>query len=292
MQQASASGISAPNARLAVLALLVAAFAIGCSPIFVRLSELGPVATGCYRTALGAPVLVLMARGERLASGTDLALLTLAGFCFAGDLATWHWSIRLTSVANATLLANLAPIVVTAGAWFLFGERITLGFLGALAGAVLGCAVLAADRLALGSGLAGDGLALATAFFYGGYFLVLSRVRARVGAAQAMAVTAITCSLFLLPLAMLSGEAMLPPSPRGWLILVALALVSQVAGQTLIGWALKHLPASYSALSLLLQPVVAALLAWSLLGESLGGFQIAGGLIILASIAAGRRASR
>jgi drug/metabolite transporter (DMT)-like permease len=157
---------------------------------------------------------------------------------------------------------------------------------------VIGCAVLAGDRVSLASGIDGDGLALVTALFYGSYFLVLSRVRARVGTMLAMAVTAGSCSMFLLPAALVSGESMVPQSLHAWAILLGLALVSQVAGQTLIGWALKHLPASYSSVSLLLQPVVAASLAWLLLGERLGIFQVVGGMIILASIVAARRASR
>ncbi|HLY58850.1 MAG TPA: DMT family transporter [Stellaceae bacterium] len=291
---AGAAQSSDHHARLAVAALLVAALAVGCSPIFVRLSEIGPTTTAFYRTALGTPILALWAVGERARppAGRDLALLCLAGFCFAGDLACWHWSIKLTTVANASLLANLAPILVTLGAACLFGERITGGFLAALAGAIVGSAVLASDRLSLGEGLAGDVLALVTATFYASYFLVLSRVRARVGAAQAMAINAAACSLFLLPPALLSGESFLPATQYGWVVLFGLALVSQVAGQTLIGWSLRHLPASYSAVSLLLQPVVAAVLAWAVLAEALTWHQVLGGLVILASIALARRASR
>jgi drug/metabolite transporter (DMT)-like permease len=216
----------------------------------------------------------------------------MAGFCFAGDLFFWHWSIRLTSVATATLLANLAPIFVTIGAAILFGERVTRGFAAALAGAILGSAILAGERLSLGRDLAGDALGLVTSWFYAGYFLVLSRVRAHASAAITACWTAAISSLLLLPLALLSGESMLPPTLKGWAVLFGLALVSQVAGQTLIVWALKHLPASYSSVSLLLQPVVAATLAWSLLDERSSWQQAIGGAVILVSIVAARRASR
>jgi drug/metabolite transporter (DMT)-like permease len=273
--------------RLAIAALFVAAFAIGCSPIFVRLSEVGPTVTAFYRTALAAPVLIAwaVAEGAPPPSPRDMRLLALAGFCFAGDLACWHWSIHFTSVANATVLANLAPIFVSIGAALWLGERITRGLLMSLAGAIGGSIVLASRGLSLQGGLLGDLLGLATAMFYGSYFLALSFVRARVSAAMAMAVTVTACSAFLLPAALLSGESFLPATAHGWIILVGLAMVSQVAGQTLIGWALAHLPASYSAVSLLLQPAIAALLAWTLLGERLGLVQACGGLIILVSVA-------
>ena len=49
----------------------------------------------------------------------------------------------------------------------------------------------------------------------------------------------------------------------GWTILLGLALISHAAGQGLIAYALAHLPATFSSVGLLLQPVVAAFFAWS-----------------------------
>jgi drug/metabolite transporter (DMT)-like permease len=85
--------------------------------------------------------------------------------------------------------------------------------------------------------------------------------------------------------AVLSGETLLPASAAGWTVLVGLALVSQVIGQGLIAFAFRHLPAAFSALSLLLQPVVAAVLAALLLGEDLSLLQAGGGLVVLVGIA-------
>src|SRR5690242_6892675 len=116
-------------ATWALAALLFGGIAIALSPIFVRLSELGPTATAFYRTALAVPALFLWMQAEgrigrrvrkapqpaatgRLPPRAAWALATPA-FFLAGDLALWHWSIRFTSVANATLLANFTPIFVT-----------------------------------------------------------------------------------------------------------------------------------------------------------------------------------
>lgn len=72
-------------------------------------------------------------------------------------------------------------------------------------------------------------------------------------------------------------------------MVLGLALVSHVGGQGLIAYALAYLPAAFSSLTLLLQPAVAALLAWLLLGESLGAPQAAGGAIVLLGILVARR---
>ena len=85
---------------------------------------------------------------------------------------------------------------------------------------------------------------------------------------------------------------MWPETGRAWLILLALALTGQVAGQTLIAYAFKHLPASFSAVGLLMQPAVAALLGWIVLHEAMGWVQGVGAGVILSGIIVCRRGSR
>ena len=106
-----------------------------------------------------------------------------------------------------------------------------------------------------------------------------------------MAVTSTITALLLLPVALASGEPMLPHSAGGWWILIGLALVSHAAGQGLIAYALAHLPAAFSSVSLLFQPVMAALFAWALLAESLVPLQILGACVVLAGIYLARRGS-
>jgi hypothetical protein len=62
---------------------------------------------------------------------------------------------------------------------------------------------------------------------------------------------------------------MLPPHLL-YGVLAAVALVSQVLGQSLVAHALAGLPAAFSSVALLLQPTIAAALAWAILGEALG----------------------
>ena len=95
----------------------------------------------------------------------------------------------------------------------------------------------------------------------------------------------------LLPVALLSPQPSLPQSPAGWAILAALALVSQVLGQGLIAFGFVHLSASLSSVSLLLQPVLATLLAWALFSETIGPSQLIGGGVVLGGIWLARRGS-
>jgi drug/metabolite transporter (DMT)-like permease len=290
--------------RFSFPALLLGASAIGLAPILVRLSEVGPTSTAFYRLALALPVLLIWcgfsgelrrrengavdasSRSGRHGLGKAAwAGFALAGFLFAGDLAFWHASIRMTTVTNATLLTNLAPLLVMAGARFWFFERITpavlTGFMVASAGAVL--LVGGSFQLSLEHVL-GDLLALVTAIFYAGYLLTVKHLRAQYSTVAIMAFSGLFSSLFLLLASVAMGESLWVGSTRGWMLLILLALFSHVGGQGMITYALAHLPASFSSVSLLLQPVVAAALAWLLLAERLGIWQLAGGAVVLTGI--------
>lgn len=282
--------------RPALPALLLGATFIALSPIFVRLSEAGPTATAFWRTALALPALwpLCLAQGPRTAFvRAPRRLLLAAGLAFAGDLAFWHAAIGLTSVANSTLLANLASLFVTVAAWWFFGQRPTIVFLVGLGLALAGVALLVQSSVRFAAaGLLGDGFGLVTALFYATYLVAVKALRDRgVDTWLIMAVTSTITTIVLLPIALAMGERLWPASATGWLDLFGLALVSHAAGQGLIAYALAGLPAAFSSVSLLLQPVMATLFAWMLLGEPVGMLQLAGGVIVLAGIYFARRAS-
>ena len=75
-------------------------------------------------------------------------------------------------------------------------------------------------------------------------------------------------------------------------MLVAVALVSQVLGQSLVAYALAGLPAAFSSVALLLQPTIAAALAWTILGEALGPWQAVGGAVVLVGVVLARSGDR
>jgi drug/metabolite transporter (DMT)-like permease len=163
-----------------------------------------------------------------------------------------------------------------------------------LGAALTGVSLLVHTSLEFSStGLAGDALGVVTAMFYAGYILAVKGLRDRGETTlHLMAVTSTVTAALLFPVALATGEPMLPVSASGWWILVGLALVSHAAGQGLIAYALAHLPAAFSSVSLLFQPVMAALFAWVLLAEPLARLQVTGGLIVLLGIYLARRGSR
>jgi drug/metabolite transporter (DMT)-like permease len=270
--------------------------AIGFAPIFVRLSEVGPSATAFWRITLALPALLLWAGLEKRGSAgskNGWPLLAAAGLFFAADLAIWHWSIKFTLVANATLEANLASVFVTLFAWWFFGQKASRWFLAAMALSIFGTGLLVTKNAQVShESLFGDALGVSTAIFYAGYLLTVKVARDRGHAtSRIMAVSGVVTALVLLPVAYFSGEKLLPVSAHGWLNLVALALISHLGGQSLIAYALAGLPAQFASVALLVQPATAAVAAWLILGESLGPLQMLGGLILLGGIFLARQNS-
>ena len=285
-----------PAPAKALAALFTGAVFIALSPIWVRVAEIGPTASAFWRVMLAVPLLwasCLVLSKKTSGEKPSAYLLWAAGIAFAGDLAFWHWSIRYTSVANSTLLANLASIFVTLGAWILWGQRPTRLFLAGLAAALVGTALLVRASLGFSSSaLLGDAFGVVTALFYAWYLMTVKKLRdAGAATLQLMAITTTITAVLLFPVALASGEALTPPTAASWLKLAGLAWISHCAGQGLIAYALAHLGASFSAVGLLLQPVMAGTFAWVLLGEPLAALQVAGGAIVLAGIYLARRGS-
>lgn len=281
--------------RAAILAPLAGAVTTAFAPILVRLSEIGPSETAFYRFLLAVPLywaIALAAPGDhgRTRHGGPSGpraylLMALAGAFFAGDMSAWHYSIHMTTVANASLLLNVTPVFVVVGGWLLFRKRVTGTFMLGLTVAMAGVVVLSGASLAFSRRhLVGDLLGVVTAVFYAAYQLTVERLRQRYSTNTIMMYAIPASALVTLPIAILSGGTLAVTTPAGWAVLLALAAGPQVLGQGLIAWALAHLPASFVSVSLLVQPIVAAAVAWVLFGEGMGMQQAIGAIAVLAGI--------
>jgi drug/metabolite transporter (DMT)-like permease len=221
-----------------------------------------------------------------LASFRDPGFLW-AGVFFAGDLALWHWSLILTSIAASTLEASLAPLVVTLIAWLFWRERPTVRFMAAIALALTGMLLVVSPKFGQGgSAFVGDALGLGTAVFFAAYILAVARLRATYGTGVVMFNSTLVFTVLLLPLAL--SQKFFPDTLSGWAAVAGCAVAAQVLGQGLIAYALAHLRPTFSSLGLLVQTLGAATSAWLVLGERLAAIQVIGGLVMVGAIAMAR----
>lgn len=312
------------NGVMDFLILLFGGAMMGLGGVLVRLAGdvgIGPFGSAFWRMALASVVLVSWASWRHLrqppraataaVADTELepaleqpapavpvwfgcwsrpALIALAATMFAGDLILYHLGLFWTTVANATLESNLAPVVITVALWALTGAAPSPMFLLGMGAALVGAMTMIGAHFGHGTALLGDICGLSSALFYAAYQLGVQQARQRLGTLPLMAWVSSCAALALLPFAL--GEArMIPQKPVGWLWLAALALVVQIGGQVVVAHAIKHLHPRLASVGLLMQPATAAVYAWIILGQAMNAIQITGAVVALGGIYLARRAA-
>ena len=276
----------------AFAALFFGAVAMGISPVFVRFAEVGPFASAFWRVALALPFLLIWAWLELRQNGQPVSRLwrfdgaiLLAGVFFAGDLFFCHLSILNTTIANATLMACLAPVWVVLFSGALIGEPVTRQAYYGLVLCLAGTAALIGSSFALAPDrLIGDIYGFVTSIFFGFYFLAIRVARRRSGAGAVTFMSTIITMLILLAITLATGQGFLPATLTGVAALLALGLVSHTFGQGLLAVALGSLSAAFSSLVIFIEALAAAILGWLVLSEHLTPLQFLGGALILAGV--------
>lgn len=279
-------------------ALLISAIGVAAAPVLVKLSEVDATATLWLRMGVASILLFLPlgslrttsrpAADEPVAAPSSRRLtlgILLTGLLFCADMLANHWAMKLTSVANTSLLMNLTPVFVVAIASLFLGERQTLLSMSGVILAILGAIVLVGESYSLGrEQLIGDALALCSSLIYATYMVLTKILRTWVPAARLLKWHTGLSFLLLLPLVLGSSGPMTPPTLHGWAIIICLATVSQVIGHGLMTFAMKQVSAGISSMSTLVIPVFSALLGWMVLAEAIQLHHLLGGALVLGGI--------
>lgn len=278
------------NRLLPVAALLLGNVALAMGPWFVRLADTGPVAAGFWRLALALPVLALLARANGQPLGglpRKTVLVVIAGGLFFGlDIASWHVGIGLTRLANATLFGNAGSLVLMV--WgFIAWRRLPEGReWPALVAALAGAAILMGRSFEISPRtLLGDLFCLLAGLLYAGYLLILKDARKTLGGWSLLTWSSGASAVLLLAIAVLAGETVLPID---WRPLIGLAISSQLIGQGLLVYALRHFSPLVIGIALLCQPAVAALAGWISFGEVLTLVDLVGIALVASALVLAR----
>lgn len=278
------------GAESALIGASIAAFAWGVGPLAVRGIDAPAALTAFWRLWIAVPIAWLLARP---AGGLDLRTLRRAvvpGVLFALSLMTGWTAIRETSVANATIIPALQPVLVLLVASRMFGERVRGRdlILGAL-GLARVLAFIAVSSDTSGATRRGDLWALAGLVVWVAYFVETKRLRSRHDdvhtmplLAGVMLVGAITMTPYTL---VLEGS---PHALHGsdWALVLFIVLVPGFTGHGLMTWAQRHAPVSLLSVVMLLSPIVSAIGAWVIFGQALLPVQFLAGALVLGSVAA------
>ena len=278
-------------ARRPELGALAGAAAIAFSGILFRYADVSPSTGAFYRCFWALPALAALAWAEdrRLGPRSRNARLWayLAGAFFAADLVLWHHSIEAVGAGLATVLGNTQVLMVGLLAWALLSERPSnralISIPIAFGGVVLISGVLEHGAYGSNPGL-GVVYGVLTGAAYSGFLLTLRHGSAGNRAAGPLFDATLASAVGSLVIGLVVGDFDPFPSwaATGWL--VVLALSTQVLGWLLIAVSLPRLPAVRSSLLLMLQPVLAVILAAWLVDESPSALQLAGAALILVGV--------
>ena len=280
-----------PPIWMIAITLIFGAACLGASTTFVRISEVGPISSAFWRSFLALPLILILIRLLKIQfqykiKNTNYFYLALPGVFLGIDHAAWHHGIMLTTIANSTLFASMAPVFVVIYSYLLFSLTIKRNFLFGLIASIFGAILLMYSSLELSlKNIYGDFWSLLAGAFYAAYLMSTGILRDKNLNIYIIFLFGTLFSAFtLLIIVIFSNETFLPHSLNGWLIILCLAFISQFVGIGLITWALGKVKTGLASLTLMSEPITASFLAWLLLGEYLTAIQLAGGIIILFGI--------
>ncbi len=279
-----------------LLALSVGIAAVSTGAIFVRAAEAPALVTAAYRVGIASVVLLPLAwfnaRTELSAlQAKDFGWAITSGAFLAAHFATWIASLDYTSVANSVILVNTNPVWVGLLTPLITRDRLHAGTIGCILLSVTGGIIIGwGDFASGGNALWGDALALMGSIFAAVYLLLGRNLRRRIGLVAYISLCYGSAAIFLWIAVGISGLPVTGFSGMTWGAFFGMALFSQLVGHTSYNWALKWVPTSMVAISLLGEPIGASLLAYLIFGEALTLPKFLGGGLILAAIYLAARA--
>ncbi len=219
-------------------------------------------------TALFLTPFVLKKRSLRSFSKKQLFFPIAAGIFSAIDHFFWSSSLVYTSVANAILFNYIAPIWVALVAYFLYKEKLTVKFWSGMALAMIGAVTIFGMDLIHHPQIGwGDTLAIISSLFYAGYFIFSQQGRKLNRVVEYLWLVTLSATFTLTILALICGNSIKDYSLNTILVFISSALFAQTIGYLSLSYASGHLPASVISPTMILQPVVTAVLAVPILGE-------------------------
>ena len=262
------------------LILTFGAMLIGFAPIFVKWSTLSSSAISFYRMLLAIPFLFLLnyALNKRfrftVKNKKTILYAAIASLAFTTDLTLWHYSMDITSVSNATIIVNSAPIFVAILGFIFFKERLSKTFIRSFLITYIGIiGLIYYSNNYINGKVLGDILCLVAALFYAVYLLVIAKL-GKENSLNIIFYTTLFCCLFSVLPMLIQGGNMIPTSKFECINLLSLAFLCQFGGQYFITHGIGKISASEGSIGLLMQPITATILAAFLFNEILNITQI------------------
>ncbi len=259
----------------------------GLVPLAKSAEDVNGIVLGFHRLWIGAiaVLVVFYATGGRLSRQT-LRTSFWGGVLFGLDIIFFFSAIKLTTVANATIVGALQPaLLLYVGArWF--GEQVNTALVGLTVIAITGAGIVAFGSASGGSedwSLVGDLCALAALATWTGYFIASKRARESLSSLEYLAAFLVIATLVVAPVAVVAPGPF-DPGAEGWVIVFVVAVLSGGVGHFLMNFAHPHIPLYLASLLTLAVPVMSTTVALLFLDEPLNGIQVVGMAVVLVAV--------
>ena len=267
-------------------------FGIVCwssGPLMVRGISAPVAAFTPMRLLLSVPVMSVAAivGGGRLSKDLYKASV-LPGILFFLSMTCGFASFQHTSIANATLISNMQPVLMLLIAPRLFGERATPSRIMLAVLAIGGVSIVVLGAGSGGeAGLSGDAFALANLAFWTAYFVLAKRQRdAGVHAGAFLAGIFTVAAAASIPWALVVRPDFGQVGGKDFLLVVGQVLVAGLMGHTAITWCARFLDVTFVSLVNLLSPALSMIGAWIIYNQSMKVVQVAGAVVMMLAVAA------
>lgn len=261
----------------------------GSVGLFVRFIPLSSSLIALARAVIGLAFLVafVLLRREKFSFSAirkNLPILLLSGAALGFNWILLFEAYRYTTVASATLCYYLAPVFVILLSPILFKERLTplriACVLAALCGMVFVSGVLDGGQIGVGI-LFGVGAAVLYATV-----VILNKKLSDVSAYERTIAQFAVSAVFMLPYCLLIGDfSDISLVWYQWLLLVLVGVLHTGIAYALYFGSINKLPSQTVAMLAYIDPVLALVLSFLVLGEPIGIYGIIGAVLILGSMA-------
>lgn len=231
-------------------------------------------------------ILFMVKRSLLKVSYRDLMHLIILGIILAAMLFTYLFAVSRITVAAAVLLQYQAPALIALYSFFMKREKPSIVTVAAIGAAIAGCSlmvgafglnVLDMDNAGIISGLI-SAVALAVYSVRSEYGM--QRYSAWTVLLYALIVAAIIWNIMLPPFSSFAGHYSGPV--WGWIIFIS--VFGTVLPFGLYNEGVRRIHSTHASITATLEPVMAATIAYSVLGEVMSPLQLIGGGMVIASV--------
>lgn len=271
--------------------VLAGTFFTSLSSILIRFSQAPALVISAYRMLfticmLLIPVMMNQRSEFKKISKKEYLLCILSGIFLALHYAAWISSIKLTTVANSTILVSCSPIFVALLNYFIAHERInrnkSFGILLSLAGTIIIAMGSFSDKAT--NMMVGNILAFLGAVFIAGYLIIGGIVRKNISAGVYVFVVYSVSAVVLFAMCIGTNTPLYPYSSEEFLIFAGLAFFCTILGHTVYNYMVKYVSSTLISVSTLSEPIFASIMAMIVFKEFPSIFTLVGGIIIIAGI--------